>query len=203
MTATAPRKLPILATLLVAVAVAAMIMLGVWQLTRAHWKEDLLRRYQAAEGKPPIAFPTGPIKGDLPLYRRASGNCLQVVGWRALAGENLKGDTGYAHIASCRTGAEGPGMTVVAGWSTDPSAKSSWTGGMVTGTIGPDSLTLLRLVSATGLGGLEASASPSLASIPNNHRGYAVQWFLFALVALVIYVLALRKRFAEPKKSEE
>ena len=61
MTATAPRKLPILATLLVAVAVAAMIMLGVWQLTRAHWKEDLLRRYQAAEGKPPIAFPTGPI----------------------------------------------------------------------------------------------------------------------------------------------
>jgi surfeit locus 1 family protein len=30
------------------------------------------------------------------------------------------------------------------------------------------------------------------------HLGYAVQWFLFALVALVIYALAVRKRLAEP-----
>ena len=197
------RKLPILATALVAIAVATMIGLGIWQLSRAAWKDDLLRRYQSAEGKPPIAFPTVPIAGDLPLYRRASGSCLQVVGWRALAGRNLRGDIGYAHIASCRTGAEGPGMTVVAGWSTNPSAKSSWVGGPVSGTIGPDSLMRLRLVSATGLGGLEASAPPSLDSIPNNHRGYAIQWFLFAGVALVIYGLALRnKYFAKPEDNQ-
>lgn len=194
------RKLPILATALVAIAVATMIGLGIWQLSRAAWKDDLLRHYQSAAGKPPIAFPAVPIAGDLPLYRRASGNCLQVVGWRALAGRSLRGDIGYAHIASCRTGAEGPGMTVVAGWSTNPSAKSSWTGGPVSGTIGPDTLMLLRLVSSTGLGGLEASAPPSLESIPNNHFGYAIQWFLFAGVALVIYGLALRnKYFAKPE----
>jgi hypothetical protein len=34
------------------------------------------------------------------------------------------------------------------------------------------------------------------AGIPNNHWSYAVQWFLFAAVALVIYSLALRKRLA-------
>ncbi|HNJ47416.1 MAG TPA: SURF1 family protein, partial [Novosphingobium sp.] len=32
--------------------------------------------------------------------------------------------------------------------------------------------------------------------IPNNHLSYAVQWFLFAATALVIYGLALRKRLA-------
>jgi len=30
--------------------------------------------------------------------------------------------------------------------------------------------------------------------VPNNHLAYAVQWFLFALVAGVIYVIALRRR---------
>lgn len=193
------RRLPVLATLLVAAAVATMIALGVWQLSRAAWKDDLISRYQSATTKPPIAFPTGAIAGELPLYRRASGHCLQVVGWRALAGRNLKDEIGYVQVASCRTGAEGPGMNVVAGWSADPSAKPRWTGGPVNGTIGPDSLNLLRLVSATGLGGLQASAPPSLDTIPNNHRGYAIQWFLFAGMALLIYGLALRGRWARPK----
>jgi surfeit locus 1 family protein len=35
---------------------------------------------------------------------------------------------------------------------------------------------------------------PSLDEIPNNHRFYAIQWFLFAGIALAIYILALRKR---------
>jgi surfeit locus 1 family protein len=30
--------------------------------------------------------------------------------------------------------------------------------------------------------------------VPNNHLAYAVQWFLFAGVAAVIYALALRRR---------
>ena len=57
----------------------------------------------------------------------------------------------------------------------------------------------MRLVSDHGLGGLEASAPPSLDNIPNNHRAYAAQWFIFAFIALVIYFIALRKRFSEPK----
>ena len=52
----------------------------------------------------------------------------------------------------------------------------------------------MRLVSADGLGGLQPSAPPALASIPNSHRGYAVQWFLFAAIAALIYGLALRQR---------
>ena len=42
--------------------------------------------------------------------------------------------------------------------------------------------------------GLDANARPDPATIPNNHLSYAIQWFLFALTALVIYGIALRKR---------
>jgi surfeit locus 1 family protein len=40
-----------------------------------------------------------------------------------------------------------------------------------------------------------ASAPPSPDNIPNNHLSYAVQWFLFAGIAGVIYALALRQRW--------
>jgi cytochrome oxidase assembly protein ShyY1 len=57
----------------------------------------------------------------------------------------------------------------------------------------------MRLVAASPPPGLEPSAPPSLASIPNNHRSYALQWFSFAAIALIIYALALRKRLHEEK----
>jgi cytochrome oxidase assembly protein ShyY1 len=50
------------------------------------------------------------------------------------------------------------------------------------------------LVSDTAAPGLEASAPPSPDEVPNNHLAYAVQWFLFAGVAALIYILALRRR---------
>ncbi|MEL6875054.1 MAG: SURF1 family cytochrome oxidase biogenesis protein, partial [Pseudomonadota bacterium] len=42
--------------------------------------------------------------------------------------------------------------------------------------------------------GLKQPARPSVADIPNNHFAYAVQWFLFAAIALIIYGFALRGR---------
>jgi cytochrome oxidase assembly protein ShyY1 len=53
-----------------------------------------------------------------------------------------------------------------------------------------------RLVADPPLAGLAANARPDPSDIPNNHLSYAVQWFLFAVTALVIYLLALRKRLA-------
>jgi surfeit locus 1 family protein len=52
------------------------------------------------------------------------------------------------------------------------------------------------LVSDRAAPGLVRSKTPSATDIPNNHRAYAVQWFLFAGVALLIYALALRRRAA-------
>jgi cytochrome oxidase assembly protein ShyY1 len=188
------KRVPILATLLVAAAVATMIALGLWQISRAHWKEQLLADYQAAEKLPPVAFPTAPSAAKPPLFRWATGYCLKPVGHRAIAGENRQGESGYVHIVQCSTGAEGPGMAVEVGWSKDPNAKFNWPGGPVSGMIGPDRLQRIRLVAASAPTGLEPSALPSLQSIPNNHRFYAVQWFAFAAIALLIFFLALRKR---------
>ena len=191
------RRLPLLPTLLVGAAVLTMIALGVWQLRRAGEKDALLDRYRMAQGLPPTAFPTGPIATDaLPLFRQASGFCLRVTGVRRTAGTNRQGETGYSLIAECSTGAEGPGMAVQIGWSKDPNAKIAWSGGPVSGIIAPDSKMRMKLVSSEGLGGLQPSAPPSLESIPNNHRSYAVQWFLFAAIALLIYGLAVRKRLS-------
>lgn len=191
------RRLPIIPTIIVLAAVATMIALGVWQLRRAQWKEGLLAQYAKAEQLPPIVYPTVPLRdGQLPLFRHATGICLRVVGHRTQAGENRDGEPGYAQILDCSTGAEGPGMSVEVGWSKNPNARVSWPGGPVSGIIAPDSRTRIRLVAASSPQGLEPSAPPSLSSIPNNHRSYALQWFAFAMTALFIYVLAVRKRWS-------
>lgn len=192
------KRLPIIATLVVGLAVAAMVALGVWQLRRAEWKEGLIARYQAAAGLPPVAWPRVPPDDGRLLFRRADGFCLEVTGWTARAGHNRAGASGWRHIASCRTGAEGPGMQVDMGWSNDSAAPKGWRGGPVSGVIDRDRDHIILLVSDAAAPGLEPSARPSVADIPNNHRAYAVQWFLFAGVALVIYALALRRRQVAP-----
>ena len=192
------RRLPLLPTVVVAAAVALMVGLGVWQLQRAKWKEGLLARYAEAGKLPPIIWPTVPLKdAELPLFRHATGMCVKPVGQRAQAGENRSGEPGYVHILDCATGVEGPGMAVEVGWSKNPNAKINWAGGPVSGVIAPDRHSRMRLVAASSPPGLEPSAEPSLSAIPNNHRFYALQWFAFALIALVIYGLAVRKRWRE------
>ncbi len=194
------RKLPLIPTLIVGLAVAAMIALGFWQLRRAGEKEALFARYRSAQNLPPITFPTSPIHDDqLPLFRHATGMCLKPVAKRSRAGRNRAGEVGYVHIVDCSTGAEGPGMSVELGWSKNPNVAINWRGGPVSGVIGPDSRTRMRLVAASAPPGLEPSAPPSIAEIPNNHRSYAVQWFLFALIAVVIYGLALRGKLNSAK----
>ena len=190
------RKLPLIPTIVVAAAVAVMICLGVWQLQRAQEKLQLLEQYAKAETLPPIAFPTLPIANDqLPLFRHATGVCLRPVGRRTVPGKGASGEPGFVHIIDCSTGAEGPGMSVAVGWSKNPNAKVDWPGGPVSGIIAPDNRTRMRLVAASAPSGLETVAPPSLGSIPNNHRSYAIQWFLFAGIAALIYFLALRLRW--------
>ena len=196
------RRLPLVATIVVLAAVALMIGLGIWQLQRAKWKEGLLARYAAADKLPPIAFPTLPLRSDqLPLFRHATGVCLRIVGGRAIAGENRAGEPGYAHILDCTTGAEGPGMSVEVGWSKNPNAKVNWPGGPVSGVIAPDRLHRMRLVAATAPPGLQPSKVPDVASAsavtPAGHRGYAATWFGLAVIALVTYALAVRKRWRQ------
>lgn len=188
------KRLPILGTLIVLAAVATMIGLGIWQLQRAEWKNGLLATYATASDQPAISYPPVPVEGDPPYFRRSSVQCMQVLSWRAVSGRNVNGESGWAHIAHCKTsGGEGPGAQIVAGWSRS-SEDPEWNGGTVDGVIAPDTQHIIRLVASEPVAGLEQSQPPSTEDIPNNHIAYAVQWFLFAGIALIIYILALRKR---------
>lgn len=198
------RRLPLVPTLVVALAVAALIALGLWQLQRAKWKERLIAHYSAAQKLPPITFPTVPLPTDqLPLFRYATGMCLRPIGHRATAGENRDGEPGFVQIIDCATGVEGPGMSVEVGWSKNPNARINWAGGLVSGIIVPDRVSRMRLVAASAPPGLEASKVPDASTVssvtPAGHRGYAATWFALAVVALAVYLVAVRKHLKVPK----
>lgn len=196
-------RIPIIPTLLVALAIAAMIALGFWQLGRAEWKEGLLRDYAAAANQPPVAFPVEKTKAAENYYfRKTTVRCFAPSNRTTTAGRNADRQSGIAHVATCHL--FDPSATVdpaqhretyraVLGWSYDI-AEPEWQGGVLTGTLMPDTQTGLRLVAEPPVAGLQANETPNLDDIPNNHLAYAGQWFLFAGAAFVIYVLALRYR---------
>jgi surfeit locus 1 family protein len=190
------KRVSIIATIVVVLAVATMIGLGVWQLQRKALKEALLVQYSAASKQPAVAWPTVPLPDKMPLFRKSSVMCLKVVRWESVSGKNASGKAGFAHMAHCQvSGGEGPGAKVAIGWSARPETPE-WGGGPVSGVIAPDNQSVIRLIADTAPDGLEKLAPPSPDSISNNHLLYAIQWFFFAFVAALIYVLALRKRMA-------
>jgi len=205
------RRVPLVATVIVALAIALMIGLGVWQLGRAHEKEAALVAYRANMTLPETAYPIGQPADENYLFRHLSANCLRVVDWAVIGGRAANGRAGWRHIASCATGAEGPGFLVDMGVSDGPGVIVDWAGGPVRGlaTQEPERTSMLErlfrksqpprlmIVALNPAPGLAASAPPDPASVPNNHRSYMVQWFLFAAIAAIIYGLALRKRWRD------
>jgi surfeit locus 1 family protein len=187
------RKVPIVPTLLVAIAVAVMIGLGIWQLGRMEQKEALIARAQAAlEMSADAPWPRDESEAERVLYRHTRIDCLRVIEQNAQAGQNAQGQPGWAHVARCAL-ADGGTARIVLGWSREPTGPV-WRGGEIGGVIAPGP----RLVAGPAVAVLEDNAQPNPRDLPNNHLSYAVQWFLFAAVALVIYVLAVRKRLAAP-----
>lgn len=197
------RRLPILATIVVALAVATMIALGIWQLRRAQWKEALLADYARAESLPAVDLDPL-LAGGRPLpdlsFRRALVTCAaRDAAVEAMAGRNGADVTGQAFYVACRPGAPGEAgrLRINAGWADGPDAAQRLTlSGIIAGRLGAVGTEgPVTLVAATPAAPLTtASAPPSLDSIPNNHRFYALQWFAFALTAAIIYLLALRRR---------
>ncbi len=197
------KRFPVVPTIVVALAVAVMIALGLWQLLeRRPQKEAFLAQLAANPGRPAIAFPRFPDESL--LFRRASAFCLEPVSMtRAGAGA-----AGYRIIALCRTGAEGPGLRVQIGTTRDPLGRVTWRGGQVRGWIAhapdgqpliatvthPNATREMMLVMERPAPGLFPNAPPSIEAVPNNHLAYAVQWFLFAAVAAAIYVIAVWRR---------
>lgn len=190
-------RVPVVSTVIVALAVAAMIGLGVWQLLiRMPEKEAQLAQLARNPALPVVAFPGTP--DDTLLFRRAHADCRPPI-TIARAGA---GGAGYRLIADCADG-----VKVQLGTTRDPNRAIDWAGGPVTGRISqaPDPRPLIArlfdqtpaaliLIADTPAPGLAANSTPDVSSVANNHFAYAIQWFLFAGIAGIIYALALRKQ---------
>lgn len=196
------RRLPLIPTVIVSIAVAAMIALGLWQLLdRLPRKEALLAQIDANPARPPIAFPRTP--DDRLLFRRSVVTCTAPVA-QSLQGA---GAAGYRVIVTCPLPNAKSNAAVQLGTTRDPNYRTRWTGGTVAGFVShaPSSVSLIgslfdhrpramMLVADSPPPGLAANARPDIAAIPNNHLAYAGQWFFFAIVATIVYLLALRRR---------
>ena len=182
-------RIPILPTILVAGAIAVMIALGFWQLSRMGEKEALIAQAeQNLRMSSEAPYPLDAAGMDEVLYRRTTIDCAEVLSITPRAGTSERGAKGWAQRASCKLGGSDAVVDVDIGWSLRPD-PAVWQGGEVRGTIAPGG----RVVSANGLAGLEPLAGPDPRALPNNHLAYAGQWFFFALTALAIYILALRR----------
>lgn len=203
------RRLPLLPTFVVLLAVATMIGLGLWQLRRAEWKEGLLAQYRTARTAPAImGLPVDAEPASL-AFRRTRLDCALTGKPVQIGGPGPAGDSGFRTIFGCRLG-DGRLMMADIGWQPVGRLLPPPTTGLAvrgTGVLIPDEVLAHRFADAAGeplpwlivldapLPGYAPSTPPSVEAIPNNHRGYAVQWFLFAAVALGIYALAARKRW--------
>ena len=181
-------RLPLVPTLMVAAMLPTMLGLGIWQLQRAEWKQDLLDDLERAPSLGAVDLDRTPSPADI-NFRRVAVTCSFAGKPAASAGRSVDGVSGFALRLSCRDG-----IDAVVGWSTDPrAAPAAPTPARVTG----------RYVEADGadlvfldrpLPPLAAAAPPTVETIPNNHRAYAAQWFLFAGILTLIYGLYLRRR---------
>ncbi|QZH76493.1 MAG: SURF1 family protein [Erythrobacter sp.] len=181
-----------------------MVMLGFWQLGRADEKAVMIAGFADAQQLPPVRLENLRTTEEL-LYRNVTISCSRPFQWQAVAGRNLAGQTGYVHRYTCLQQSMpprsegGPLREIygVIGWSQSPQ-RVDWNGGELVGVLAPMG-EQFKVVATTPQAGLEPAAVPDPNDLPNNHLAYAGQWFFFALTALVIYWLALRRRWRESK----
>lgn len=227
--------------LLTALALAAFVSLGTWQLGRAREKQALTDSFMA--GSRDVVDATGRGLGDLPRYQqvRLRGSYdvgRQVLldnmpssagrpGYRVLTPlERSDGlgwlliDRGWVPLGATR--AELPEVDVVAGerevsgildglpvpgLRVGPAAApdaADWPRVMlfptetdVESALGVDVESRIVLLDPSYPDGFERTWRPSLGFGPERHLGYAIQWFAFAIVAVVI-LIALNLRRAPP-----
>lgn len=198
-------RLPLLPTMMVALAVPLLIGLGIWQVHRAEWKAGLLAQLEANSRAPLLDIGTGPVPEDA-QFRKVRADLVCDGGEPIIrAGRNMQGRPGYSHLAQCRVGKTD--ILLDSFWAPRPDPMGFATDdgsdlGVATGSV--EGVMVRRadggwlLVLADPKSPATTSAPPTIDTIPNNHRAYAVQWFSFAAILAVIYGLWLRRWLAQP-----
>ena len=191
------RAVPPIPTAIVAGACAIMVALGIWQLGRADEQELRIARYKVAsqlDGE--VAFPSKAEQLDQALFRRTRVNCLKVLSTRSTASRDANETSGLAQVARCEIGS-GVEADIYLGWTQRPQPVDYRAGKSVSGWIAPSERDLASLIADPPAFGLSQLPRPDPSVRKTDHLAYAGQWFLFALSAVVIYALVLRRRWLD------
>ena len=201
------KRVPIFATLIVALVFTALVSLGVWQLQRREWKRDLIAQLEAAPRLPllePADF-TAAMNGTQSVqFRRAELPCSPgtVLPYDVKGGSSAGGDSGYMILVSCRPNHKPPDIVAVAGWTMRPDAVSVpisvdtvFTGLVIEHPYGDaPGRPQFMLIPDTAVPPLAVSQMPDPGGLPDNHLSYAGQWFGLAGALVAIYGVWLRRR---------
>ncbi|WP_425994472.1 SURF1 family protein [Caulobacter sp. DWR1-3-2b1] len=217
------RRFPIGLTVAVAIAFGILCFLGVWQMKRMAWKEDLLARIEALKTAP--AVPIGPVLADAAKGSNVAWTRVEVACRPAslpplsLAYGIRDGDMVWRAQALC--GVEsGPydlilvdrGVVTELTGQVEAPARAFAEPGQVTGVLIP--LAQLggdRAKAVAGLAGRKpaplalmveretpapsgVAPAPLPAEITNRHLEYALTWFGLAVTLLFIYAAMLWRR---------
>lgn len=192
------RGLPLFPTLVVCLIVPVLIGFGAWQLQRMEWKEALLGRMEVGAGKGPLNLVDRAIPSDAGFRTiRVEVDCPQKLP-ATEGGRNGLGRNGWVFTLGCKD-AGGTSVHVVLGWNSRPDIIGkidfhSFAGRQtLEGIVAPSRGTEWRLTLANSPPPLEPAQPPQIDDMPNNHLSYAIQWFSFAGILLVIYALWVKR----------
>ncbi len=203
----------VLPSIVVAIMLAILVKLGLWQLDRRIWKHALIAQLQAAPTLPPLQprdYYLAMIGKESVQYRRAELPCSPgtVLPYDIKGGTSITGDSGYLVVVSCRPNNRPPDIVAVAGWTARPDAKTPvkvdtvFRGLIIEKPYGdaPDRPRFM-LIPDSAVAPLLRSQLPTPDGLPDNHLSYAGQWFGLAAALAAIYGVWLRRRLMVADKA--
>ncbi|MFV0358658.1 SURF1 family protein [Tropicimonas sp.] len=212
--------------------VAVLLALGVWQMQRLHWKEAILDEIDSRIAADPVPLPAAPdSRADRYLPVRVEGRTgareLHVLvstrdlgpGFRIVtsldtdSGRRILLDRGFV-AANRKNETRLPTHVAINGNLHWPDERDGFTPENDVGGnfwYARDVAEMARalgaepvlVVARDGGGGVVTPLPVDSAGIPNNHLGYAVQWFGLAAVWAGMTLLLLRRMARRTPESEE
>jgi len=188
---------------------AVLLALGIWQLQRLQWKEAILADIDARIMAAPVDVPQAPdpvadrflpvtVTGDLTgqelhVLTSGDGPGYRVIAVLEAGDRRIMADIGFVPIPDKDLPRAAANVTIIGnlhwpdevdGWTPPPDPANIWFARDVpamAAALGTEPvLVVLRTVSGADLGVTPLPIDTS--TIKNDHREYAITWFLLALV---------------------
>jgi len=206
---------------------AILLALGIWQLQRLQWKEAVLADIDARIMAVPVDVPQAPdlvadrflpvtVTGDLTgqelhVLTSGDGPGYRVIAVLETADRRIMADLGFVPLADKALPRAASAVTItgnlhwpaeVDGWTPAPDPANIWFARDVptmAEALGTEPLlVIVREMSGADLGVTPLPIDSS--TIKNDHREYAITWFLLAFVWVIMTGLLMLRTARAPRK---